>query len=210
MADSNVYSEPQETDDTAVTESGENQTLTGQGNATISVKFNKEIKNLTAIEAANLAQKGMKFELIENDFSKLKDLAGKHNLSVPEYIRVLENEQADKHRQELLDQCGGNEQLADRVLELENGQKNDDSLEELKEFFPTIKSIDDLPRAVVESARLKNESLLNSYLKYRIVKRRRQREEDLFERDTNNASIGSQKSTTVSGDDAFLRALWGR
>lgn len=210
MADSNAYSEPQETDDTAVTGNGENQTLPGQESATISVKFNKEIKSLTAEEAANLAQKGMKFELIENDFSKLKDLAGKHNLSVPEYIKVLENEHIDKHRKELLEECGGNEQLADRVLELENGQKNDDSLEELKEFFPTIKSIDDLPRAVVESARLRNESLLNSYLKYRIVKKRHQREEDLFERDTNNASIGSQKSTTVSGDDAFLRALWGR
>lgn len=210
MAENNMFSEPQETDDTAVTENGENQTLNGQKDATISVKFNKEIKNLTAIEAANLAQKGMKFELIENDFAKLKDLAGKHNLSVPEYIKALENEHADKHRQELLDQCGGNEQLADRVLELENGQKNDDSLEELREFFPTIKSIDDLPRAVVESARLKNESLLNSYLKYRILRKRRQREEDLFERDTNNASIGSQKSAAPADYDAFLRALWGR
>ena len=37
----------------------------------IPVKFNKEIKNLTVEEASLLAQKGMKFDLIKDDFEKI-------------------------------------------------------------------------------------------------------------------------------------------
>lgn len=210
MAENNMLTEPQETDDTALVPADETKTSDGEDEIAVTVKFNKEIKNLTANEAATLAQKGMKFQMIENDFLKLKTLAGKHNKSVPEYISDLEKQDTDRRREELLGECGGNETLANRVLELENGRQNDDGLEELKEFFPTIKSLDDLPRAVVESARLRGENLLNSYLKYRIIKRRRQRDEDMFERDMKSASIGSQRGTVAPADDDFIKALWGR
>ena len=63
---------------------------------------------------------------------------------------------------------------------------------------------------MVESARLKGENLLNSYLKYRLVKKRQADEERLFERGANDASVGSVKSAGESDDDAFLRALWGK
>ena len=63
---------------------------------------------------------------------------------------------------------------------------------------------------MVESARLKGENLLNSYLKYRLVKKRQADEERLFERAAGDASVGSVKSAGESDDDAFLRALWGK
>lgn len=210
MQENNVITEPQETEDTALTPETENQTGAGEEGVAISVKFNKEIKNLTAAEAATLAQKGMKFQMIEDDFLKLKSIAGKHNKSVPEYISDLERQESEQRREELLSECGGNEALADRVLQLENDKAPDDGLSELREFFPTVKSLDDLPRAVVESARLKGENLLNSYLKYRLIKRRRQSEEHLFERDMSKASIGSQKGANTPADDDFIKALWGR
>ena len=177
---------------------------------TVPVKFNKEIKHLTAEEAGTLAQKGLKFEMIENDFLKLKTLAGNRKMSVPEYISELEKEQTQKRKEQILSEYKESEALAERIAELESGKENDDGLNELREYFPTVKSLSDLPRAVVESARLKGENLLNSYLKYRLVKKRQADEERLFERGAGDASVGSVKSAGESDDDAFLRALWGK
>ena len=98
MQENNVITEPQETEDTALTPETENQTGAGEEGVAISVKFNKEIKNLTAAEAATLAQKGMKFQMIEDDFLKLKSIAGKHNKSVPEYISDLERQESEQRR----------------------------------------------------------------------------------------------------------------
>jgi len=176
----------------------------------ISVKFNKETKNLSAAEAATLAQKGMKFEIIEADFLKLKALAGKRKMSVPEYISELEKNQNEQRRREILDEYKETGALADRIAELEGGEKDEDGLDELREYFPTVKSLSDLPRAVVESARLKGENLLNSYLKYRLVSRRQSDAERLFERGAREASVGSVKSAGDTADDDFIRALWGK
>ena len=189
---------------------GENPTDAGQNNVTVPVKFNKEIRNLTAEEAGTLAQKGLKFELIENDFLKLKTLAGNRKMSVPEYISELEKEQAQKRKEQILSEYKESEALAERIAELESGKENDDGLSELREYFPTVKELSDLPRAVVESASLKGENLLNAYLKYRIVKKRQADEERLFERGARDASVGSLKSAGESTEDAFLRALWGK
>lgn len=209
MTDSKVITEPQEIGDTAVSASAQTGASEAQEHA-LSVKFNKETKNLTEQEAVTLAQKGMKFELIEEDFSRLRNLANKQKMSVPEYIKDLEAKQGAARREELLNQCGGNEALADRVLELEGERHEDDSLLELREYFPTVKSLDDLPRAVVESARLKGENLLNAYLRHRILCRRRQSDEDLFEKSIQKASIGSQKGCLEPPQDDFIKALWGR
>ncbi len=210
MSESNVYTEPQVEGKASVESESETAASSSQNEITIPVKFNKETKNLTAQEAATLAQKGMKFEMIENDFEKLRNLAQKSKMSVPAYITSLERKAADSRRDELLKECGGNEALADRVLELENLKPNDDGLDELREYFPTVKSLDDLPRAVVESARLKGENLLNAYLKFRFLKKRQKNDETLFVNAANSASIGSLKSPVTESDDTFIKALWGR
>ena len=210
MEEKIVDTKPQvDTENLPVGES-ENQTQTPHDEVVIPVKFNKETKNLTAAEAATLAQKGMKYEMIENDYQKLKNLAAKSKKSVPMYISELQEREIAARREELLKECGGNEALADRVMELENAEPQDDGLDELREYFPTVKSLDDLPRAVVESARLKGENLLNAYLKFRFIKKREKTQEDLFERAVTDASVGSLKSPEVKSDDTFIKALWGR
>lgn len=195
--------EPDPSADEAENQNGET------ANITIPIKFNKEIKNLTAEEAATLAQKGLKFQLIEEDFSKLRDLAGRQKMSVPEYISELEKNQANLRKDEILKEYKETEALAERIVELEKGEE-DDGLSELREFFPTVKSLADLPRAVVESARLKGENLLNTYLKYRAVKRRQADDERLFEHTARKASVGSLKSGGDTAGDDFIKALWGK
>ena len=210
MEENGVLTETEEKNGGPLSEADGETAADAANQVTIPVKFNKEVRNLTAGEAATLAQKGMKFEMIENDFCKLRDLANKQKMSVPEYIKSLEKRETQARREELLAECGGNEKLADRVLELENGERTEEGLDELREYFPTVKSLDDLPRAVVESARLKGENLLNSYLRYRIVRKRQTEKEALAEQNAEQSSVGSQKSAAGSGDDAFPKALWGR
>ena len=177
---------------------------------TIEVKFNKEIKNITAEQAATLAQKGMKFEVIEEDFSRLRNLAAKSNMSIPEYIGELEKQQAKAREEQILNEYKDNGAMARRIAELEQGEKAPDELDELREYFPTVKDLSDLPRAVVETARLKGENLLSTYLKYRLIKKRQKEEEQLFERTAQNASVGPLAGKGAAQDDPFLKALWGK
>lgn len=210
MEEKNVSAKPQaEETDFSATSVG-NQTAGEPGEVTIPVKFNKEIKNLNAEEAAVLAQKGMKFEMIENDFERLRSIAAKNKMSVPAYISELEKKQAADRRKELLSECAGNEALADRVMELEDSTEPESDLDEIREYFPTVKSLDDLPRAVVESARLKGENLLNSYLRFRFIKKRQKAQDHLFENAAGKASIGSLRSPEAADDDVFIKALWGK
>ena len=70
---------------------GENQSETDKG-ITIPVKFNKQIKNLTPEEATVLAQKGLKFDSIAEDYARLKELASQSGKSVPEFLQHLKEE----------------------------------------------------------------------------------------------------------------------
>ena len=62
--------EPQESGAESA-EGGETITEPSKNEILIPVKFNKEIKNLTADEAAQLAQKGMKFDAISDDYNRI-------------------------------------------------------------------------------------------------------------------------------------------
>lgn len=211
MEEKEVLIETAEENGVSSENTGETDSRDFKEEVLIPVKFNKEIKNLNAQEAATLAQKGMKFEMIQNDFEKLRNLALKQKMSVPEYINSLEELQREKRREDLLKECGGNGQIADRILELEDGGEYDEGLEELKKYFPSIKKAEDLPAAVVESARIKGENLLNSYLKYRLLKQKQAAEERQNEQDAKLSSVGSLKSAGAgNSDNDFIKALWGQ
>ena len=49
---------------------------------TVPIKFNKEIKEIPLSEASALAQKGMKFDLISEEYKTLKKLSQKNNKTV--------------------------------------------------------------------------------------------------------------------------------
>ena len=138
----------------------------------VPVKFNKEIKNLGLKEAAALAQKGLKFEAIADDFAALKSLAAKGGHSVSEYIAELSRQNDENRRQELTEECGGNEKMADYVMQLEKSGEESDDFAELTAEFPKIKSISDLPDSVVQKSELRGTKLLDEYLRYRLTEER--------------------------------------
>ena len=85
----------------------------------IPVKFNKEERELSFKEAQSLAQKGLKYDMITSDFTRLKSMADKSKKSVGEFLSFIENGLKEQRRNDILSQCGGNKELADEFINME-------------------------------------------------------------------------------------------
>ena len=180
---------------------------------TVPVKFNKEIKNLTVSEAGNLAQKGMKFDMISSDYERIKVLAKENGIGVSEYLTALERQRNDDKIKSLTERCGGNEEIAKHIFELEKSASKgaNNGFDELQENFPEIKELSDVPEEVLEKVNLKGTNLLDEFLRYRMLMEREKSEIARNYKNGKNSSIGSQNSATVNNTstDGFLKGLWG-
>ena len=174
----------------------------------VPVKFNKEIKNLGLEDAARLAQMGLKFEAIADDYEALKNIAAKAGHSVSEYIAELSRQNDENRRQELTEECGGNEKMADYVMQLEkSGEESDD----FAELTAEIKSISDLPDSVVQKSELRGTKLLDEYLRYRLTEEREAASAALKQKNAENLSLGSltDRKGGINPETAeFLKGLW--
>ena len=177
----------------------------------VPVKFNKEIKNLGLEDAARLAQMGLKFEAIADDYEALKNIAAKAGHSVSEYIAELSRQNDENRRQELTEECGGSEKMADYVMQLEKSGEESDDFAELTAEFPKIKSISDLPDSVVQKSELRGTKLLDEYLRYRLTEEREAASAALKQKNAENLSLGSltDRKGGINPETAeFLKGLW--
>ena len=200
---------PEEETKTGVLE----DTIPNENEIFVPIKYNKQVLNLSLSEAGELAQKGKKFEEISNDYEQIKLLARKEDKSVAEYIAALKQSRDNKILEELTNECGGNREMALRVLELSNKNETTERLgfNELRESFPQYENIDSLPQEVVEKAKLKGTLLLDEYLRYLLKEKTITKQTIEAQRDAENNSIGSQinkKSNLNPETVEFLKGLW--
>ncbi len=177
----------------------------------IPIKFNKETRNLTLEEATTLAQKGLKFESIEKEYNLLKQLALRENKSIPLYIAELDRRYNEEKKQSLTEKCGGNEEIAEHILSLENEKKARDGFDELTSAFPEIKSKENLPREVLDNAELKGTLLLDEYLRYLLSQKRNAQTVARKQREGEKSSTGSlinRRDSQTSETEEFLKGLW--
>lgn len=178
----------------------------------IPVKFNKEIKKITALKAAELAQKGMKYDIIVKDYDDLKALAAEEGKSVAEYIAMLKDNKLSVRRNELTEKCGGDKELAEHFLNLEQGGKErDNGFDEVKEYFPDIKTEEQLPFEVLEQSHLKGTRLLDEYLRYLLTETRKRQKAEAEKKIAEKRSTGSLQNKSGSLDPEaaeFLKGLW--
>ncbi len=177
----------------------------------VPVKYNRETKELKLDEAARLAQKGLKFEAIADDYEALKGIAAENGRSVTAFLSELAKNMHEKRKCELAEKCGGNAEMAEYVMKLENSNEKDNGFAELKKEFPEIKDISDLPEKVVEDSRLKGTLLLDEYLRYRRAAEREAAIAAAKQRSAENLSIGSQTDRGYGTDPEaaeFLKGLW--
>lgn len=177
----------------------------------VPVKFNKEERRLDIKEAARLAQLGLKFEAVSEDYNTLKSLAAEAGHSVAEYLAGLRSEKLEERRRELTEKCGGNEKIAAYVMKLEGSAENDGGFDELQKEFPDIKYKDELPEAVLEKAELRGTRLLDEYLRYLHTEKREAEKAAENQKRTEQTSLGSQtdRKGGINPETAeFLKGLW--
>lgn len=178
----------------------------------IPIKFNKEIRNLTMGEASELAQKGLKYDAVRENYEALRALATEKGKSVAAFLEDLRLENQNSLLLKMTEKCGGDEEMAKHILELEGKFKPDDNgFGELKTFFPDIISAEQLPAAVIEAATLSGRGLLDEYLRYLHKEKVAANEAKKQQRLAEIKSIGSQvsKGNPQSFETAeFLRGLW--
>ena len=178
----------------------------------IPIKFNREIIKLDLEKAQELAQKGMKFDMISKDFEALKDLAVKNGKSVSEYVRELKENATRERLNEVIEKCGGDNEFAQHIVRLENGNSADiRGFSELKECFPKIRTFEDLPGSVVEAAKLKGTLILDEYLRF-LHKEQRAIDESFKKQNSAKESALGSFANKKGGDNPetaeFLRGLW--
>lgn len=183
-----------------------------QSELIVPVKFNKQVLNLDLQKAQELAQKGMKFDVISKDYDELKNLAKTEGKSVREFIEALKGQRCALRESEILEKCGGDRQFAEHILQLENGKETEtNGFAELLEDFPEIKSLEDLPESVVESAKLKGTLLLDEYLRYLHKQQLAVRQSVKNQHRAEQSAMGSllnKRGTENPEAIEFLRGLW--
>ena len=158
---------------------------------TVPVKFNKQYRELTPEEAGMYAQKGMKYESLEPQLTKLRFLGQKTGQSVEAMLDGLYRAGESLACREMLERAGGDEKLAAALMEAwklknksayeamlaadrkaaesvkeDNNRRMADEFAELHGEFPEIVKIDDVPQSVIKAAVRTGRSLLSEYLLY--------------------------------------------
>jgi uncharacterized FAD-dependent dehydrogenase len=164
-------------------------------------------------EASVLSQKGLKFETIEKQWSRLLNFAKEDGISAQEFLDALENGRTEKRLNELTKECGGNSEIAQRIIDLEKGKEGSlKGYEELKEYFPQLTE-EDLPQEVTDSAKQLGRNILDEYLRFKAreviaaEKKERQKKENL------KSSVGSLKVGGIyrtPENEQFIRGLWNK
>lgn len=184
-----------------------------EDNRVIPIKFNKEIRNLTLDEASLLSQKGLKYETIEKQWSRLLAFAKEDGASAQDFLDALEKERTQKRLNELTKECGGNSEIAQRIIDLERGKENSLlGLDELKEYFPELTE-EELPQEVIDRAEQTGTKILDEYLRFKareanaLLRNERQKKENI------KSSVGSLNDGGIyrtPENEQFIRGLWNK
>lgn len=182
------------------------------GEKTISVKFNKEVKEIPLEEAIVLVQKGLKFDAVSSILERIKAIAESKGKGVGEYIAELEKNQAIESAQSLIDGCSDKKALLEAIVNL--GAKKAPKIigfDELQAAYPEIDDVSKVPEEVLQNAKLYGRNLFDEYLRYLFEAKKR--EEKIKKAESDNQSVGSQSKKDNGSFDPissrFLKGLWG-
>ena len=204
---------------------------------TIPVKFNKQRRDLSVEEATVFAQKGLKWDSFTPTHEKLKFLANATNQSVEQLVDALVDCNEKDLYSKILEECGGKEELANRLYEadkkkwqytvdqLQNEEAKAAKTEqeqltdrlaneflELSQEVPEMKDISAVPDKVLEMAVEKGIPLLDAFLRYERSEARKAQELRSKAEASARNSTGSMKGATNAPSpeiDAMMRGLWG-
>ena len=205
----------------------------------ITVKYNKQAKSLSRADAVSYAQKGMKYDSVSPMLESLKYVAAAEGKTLAEFVDAIRNQHDENAMAELIDQCGGNDELAGELFEARKGKHKEayenllkaeqdaeveteeavtqrlaDELAALREEFPEITEYSKLPKAVVREADEKGIPLLDAYLRFLHREQRKSEAAKAQQATAAKASVGAQAS--AEGNEtrdptiaAMMKGIWG-
>lgn len=224
-----VSTDAAETDDTAESAPAEAQ------QPLVHIRYNHEDRQLSMAEAATLSQKGLAYE---DTMSTIRSLAAAEGKSIKEFVTGLATARESRELARLKSECGGNEDAARRLFEVQN-EKIAESVkkmlddetaanaaelkdaqnqivaqyEELREICHEVKTVKDIPQSVLKTAAEKKISLLDAYLRYQHTNAAKAAKAKETAANSAAASAGPMKSDANSGTDPLIEAMksgmWG-
>lgn len=217
----------------------QNEVTTPENTGGITIKYNHAFRELTADEAKTYAQMGVRYESITPMLDKLKAVAAYNGKTVAEVVDALAEKDDADMRQKILDECKGDEALAERLIEVERQKRGavlkaaqdeeakseadaEEALHkrlaeefiELQTDFPDITELKMLPKSVVEDALKNNKSLLSAYLMHNHKAELARKQAESVSNAAAKASAGSAGSDAEGGHnpavEAFRKAFRGK
>lgn len=176
----------------------------------ITLDIDGEKRRLNKEQTVLLCKHGLKYESLKGNYERLVSAAKAENSSVAKFLDTLEKARTEKRKKELAEKCGGNEEMALHIMELEGiSHGSDSSTDEFKEYFPDT-DIAALPESVKESAKQNNTSLLDEFLRYRARTEQEAKQNEIKRKENEISSTGSLKSAgDISFESAeFLKGVW--
>ena len=209
-----------------------------QAAVVIPVKYNKEYRELSIEEASTLAQKGLKFDSIAPMLQQINYIAASEGKTPAQIVQELYDSRETNLRQSLGERVNFDEELVEKLMELEHSKAKNayeamlkaqedaekeekdgintrlaTEFSELQAEFPEFKEFKSVPKSVIDFAVKKNISLYDAYLRHKHTENKKQANAAAVQTKSAKATTGSQASATQSAsdtvDDALLRGIWG-
>lgn len=227
---------PEETAATAAPEQTDGTGDTGAGEAPpfqLGVQCHGEHRTLTEEEAVGYAEKGMLYDEMTPMLDKLRLMAAGCDKTLPEMVDELMASHDNARLQQLMTETGGNEEIAKRLLQAEQAERQRtferkqaesataeksqreqltqrlaaEYVEAAKEF-PELKEFKDIPESVVNTAIRSGIHLMDAYGRWRRAEDRRIGAAKETAAKAAASSTGSQKDIPPQNDpDPVLAAL---
>lgn len=196
---------------------------------TVHIRYNHKDRQLSISEAATLSQKALAYE---STMETMRELAASRSMSVKDFVASVAAAQKNADLNRLMNECGGNEKTAKRLLEVEHEKiktavkkmleeektefetdiaKARENIgaqfDELRNNCPEIKDVKDIPQAVFKMAGEKQMTLFDAYLRYQHTNRMNSETAARQQAAAKAASAGSMKSELTSSEDRLFAAL---
>lgn len=187
--------------------------------ASITYRFNHRTERMSVSEAPAYIQKGKRLDTLAPQLDRLQYIAEARGKTLGDLIGELEQSFEQSERQALLRQCGGNEETANRLYDLQKAERMagyksfsksleeeetaerdemnrrmGEQLSQLQREFPEIKDFAALPQEAVKEAVEQDIPLLDAYLRYRHRNGRRAEEAKQQQAKADAAGAGTLKS----------------
>lgn len=199
----------------------------------LGVQYGGETRSLNEQEATDYAEKGMEYEAITPMLDKLRMLAAGCGKELGDMVDELLQSHDDARYRQLLEEASGNEQIARRLLEVEQAERQRtyetkkqetaaaaqsqreqltqrlaSEFVELKAEFPEVGEFKSIPESVVNTAIRQGIHLMDAYGRWERAERRRVQDAKDSASKAAASSTGSQRDLPPTGNpDPMLAAL---